>query len=230
MCFSGLTGRYFHFTREWPRWLARLYRSYFSTWQVSGLIPDGSLVKPSDYDYGAVIFAHSERESLAIACVTNYSPFTVLVAAGRDGDRATAALQSIGCHVVRGSSLSGGLHAMVALTRNLISNQTPAGICIDGPLGPKGRVKDGVLVCAQTTGRPIIPIATAARRRIVFPGTWSGIFLPLPFTKVVISLGDALQVPARAPRDCLRELALELERRLEAARTKAEEAIRCCKF
>ncbi|HEY2930141.1 MAG TPA: DUF374 domain-containing protein [Acidobacteriota bacterium] len=209
----------------WPRWLARLYRLYFSTWRTWGLLPDGKFVSLAKYSYGPVIFAHSEREALAIACVTDYSHFAVLVAPGRDGDRATTALESIGCQVIRGSSLRDGLAAMVGLTRLLSSTRKPVAICVDGPLGPKGRAKQGVLLCAQVSGRPIIPIATAARWRIVIPGTWSRIFLPLPFSKVVISAGDALLVNPNTNRTGLKECACQLEHRLLAEQARAEAAV-----
>ena len=65
------------------------------------------------------------------------------------------------------------------------------GLVVDGPLGPAGRAKPGAVVCArrEPAGRSVRS-ARPRDARLSFPRTWSGIYLPLPFTRLVIVVDD----------------------------------------
>jgi len=209
--------------RRWMSLPLRLYRLYCATLRVQAILPDGAVVHPEQYPCQNTIFAHSERDSLALASVLLFHRrFVLLVALGRDGDWATAALRSLGSTVVRGSVLRGGSRALRRLIQLLLSSSLPAAVAVDGPLGPPGQAKPGIVLCARLTGRPIVPVATAAERRLKFPGTWSGIFLPLPFSRVWIVCGDPLPVSEKADRMAIRTLSQELTERLARARRHAE--------
>lgn len=211
---------------QWPAALLRLYRVYCRTLDIRILLSDGSILSPPQYVFRPVIFAHSERDDLALPGFLNYQSFTVLVATGRDGDWAARALEGSGCTVARGSSLRDGIRGLRKLIQTLRASPRPAAICVDGPLGPPGVVRGGVLTCARQSGRPIIPVGTAARRSLVFRKAWSQIFLPLPFSRVVVCCGDPLEVPTSASPDEITELRAELTRRLAQARHDAEQAVR----
>lgn len=176
-----------HAATAW--FVARCYRAYFATLRTR-LLPDGRVVPPREYPYGREIFALCERDALAVGGILAGREFSVLVAHGRDGDRASAVLAELGCRVVRGSSRQGGTEALRALVPILKRSNAPLGLVVDGPLGPAGRAKPGAAVCAVETGRPLRALGAAARHAFVFPGTWSGIYLPLPFTRVAIVLNE----------------------------------------
>jgi len=95
----------------------------------------------------------------------------------------------------------------------------PLGLVVDGPLGPAGRVQRGAAVCAIETRRPVRALGAAARHAFVFPNTWSGIYLPLPFTRVEIVLDD-LNSHAATLAD-VEPLTEELSRRLSSVRADA---------
>src|SRR5262245_30920681 len=114
------------------RTLARLYRLYCSTLSVRALLPDGSAIPPQPYCFDDVIFAHCERDTLALSSVLPRRRFVLLVATGRDGNRATTALLRTGSRVVRGSSLRGGARALLQLIRLLRSSSLPAALSVDG--------------------------------------------------------------------------------------------------
>ena len=202
------------------------FRALAATWTLDAVLPDGARISAASYPFDRQIFAVCERDAIALSAMMIGRGFTVLAAFGRDGDLASMFLEGIGCRVVRGAARRGGARALRQLVASLTASDRPAGIVVDGPLGPAGKPKPGALFCARETGRPIVPLGVAARGRISFPGSWSGIYLPLPGTRIVIVCGDALDVPAGAPRREIDRLAAELERRLAAAREAARPEVR----
>ena len=158
---------------------------------------DGSWTTPRQYEFGPEIYALSERDALALAWMMGRQRFHVLVADGKDGDWAEAMLGALGCTAVRGSSLRNGLYALVVLVRALRATPRPAGVVIDGPLGPPDVAKEGIAIVAAECARPIVPVVAGAGWRLTFAKSWSKIFLPLPFSRVEILLGDAIDVPRR---------------------------------
>ncbi|MDX9736419.1 MAG: hypothetical protein RBU36_19980, partial [Thermoanaerobaculia bacterium] len=101
----------------------------------------------------------------------------------------------------------------------------PLALVVDGPLGPSGVAKGGAVVCAARTGRPLRPVGAAARRGLVLKRSWSRIWLPLPFSRVVVVVGEPLPVPAGMGRTDRERLATELTTRLAAARSRALEEV-----
>ena len=162
---------------------------------------DGSWTTPRQYVFGREIYALSERDALALAWMMRGARFHVLVADGKDGDWAAAMLGALGCTAVRGSSLRNGLYALVVLVRTLRETERPAGVVIDGPLGPPDVAKEGIGIVAAECARPIVPVVAGAEWRLTFAKSWSKIFLPLPFSRVDILLGDPIDVPRKTCRD-----------------------------
>jgi lysophospholipid acyltransferase (LPLAT)-like uncharacterized protein len=203
------------------RAMSALYRVCFATWRITGLLPDGTTIAPFDYRFGREIFALSERDAIALAGLTAAHEFAVLVANGRDGDWAAAMLAGLGCRVARGATRRGGMEALIDLLRLFEEAPTPAGIVADGPLGPVGHAKPGVLWCAARTGRPARAIGAAAARALVFRGSWSGLYIPLPFTRVVVACEAPLCLQADASREDIDRATAELDRCLDRARQRA---------
>ncbi|MFH1176740.1 MAG: DUF374 domain-containing protein [Acidobacteriota bacterium] len=205
--------------------LARVYRPYHRTLRIRGVERNGTLVDPRRYPQGRTIWAICERDMLAVAGLCAGLRLISLAALGRDGDRAAVFMESLGWQVVRGSSLRGGRRAFGELLTLLDSRPDPAAIVVDGPLGPAGVAKAGVVVAASRTGRPLRPYAVAASPRLVFRRTWSQLYLPLPFARTVIALDDPLSVPIGASKRDLKELTVLLTARLALLRERAEDGL-----
>ncbi len=206
--------------RRAAAWLVTgLYRAYYSTLRLRATMPDGSTLPPSQYPYGPEIFALCERDALAFGGIIAGRRFAVLAANGRDGDWAAAILEALGCRAVRGSSRQGGARALRGLITTLGTFPEPLGLVVDGPLGPAGRAQQGAAACAIATCRPVRVLGAAARHACVFPNTWSGIYLPLPFTRVEIVL-DTLNTDAATMAE-VEPLTEELSRRLSSVRADA---------
>ena len=91
-------------------------------------------------------------------------PISVLISQSRDGEIIARVFDFYGVESSRGSSTRGGMAAMRDLIRSARDGKnivfTP-----DGPKGPPRVAKEGVVVAAQATGLPIIPIAFAAKKK-----------------------------------------------------------------
>jgi lysophospholipid acyltransferase (LPLAT)-like uncharacterized protein len=97
-------------------------------------------------------------------------PITVIISQSKDGEYIARVFDWYGVESARGSSTRGGGAALRELIRDARAGRnivfTP-----DGPKGPSRIVKDGVVVAAQLTGLPIVPIAFAAQKKNFFaPG------------------------------------------------------------
>jgi hypothetical protein len=207
--------------RPVARALGRLYGALHKTLRVEAFLPDGSRVTPAAYPFGSEVFALCERDAIALGGTLGRARFTTLIAPGRDGDWATEAAEAFGCRVVRGATERGGARALARILRELPGDGGPLALVVDGPLGPSGVARGGAVVCAARTGRPLRPLGAAARRVLVLRRSWSKIWIPLPFSRVVVVVGEPLPVPADLDRPGRERLASELTVRLAAARRRA---------
>ncbi|HYN43456.1 MAG TPA: DUF374 domain-containing protein [Thermoanaerobaculia bacterium] len=207
--------------RPVARALGRLYGALHGTLRVEGLLSDGSRVTPATYPFGREVFAFCERDAFALGGILGRARFTTLIAPGRDGDWATEVVKSLGGRVVRGATERGGAQALSQLLRALPEDDGPLALVVDGPLGPSGVAKGGAIVCAARTGRSLRPVAAAARRALVVTRSWSKIWLPLPFSRVVVVVGEPLPVPPGLDRADRARLAGELTARLAEVRRRA---------
>jgi hypothetical protein len=148
-----------------------------------------------------------------------------LVSPSVDGELGAMAVERFGAVVIRGSSSHTGARALRdyydALTKRAVS---PV-ITPDGPRGPRFVFKPGAILLSQMSGRPIVPMAYAARRAYLFH--WDKFVLPYPFTRVAIAIGEPRQVPRKLDAAALeawqRDLAADLKRTFAAARGALDE-------
>lgn len=123
-------------------------------------------------------------------------PTAVMVSLSDDGAMQARALALLGLEVVRGSSSRGGVRGLAALVRRLRAGRDAA-FAVDGPRGPLGVAKPGVAFAAARAGALVVPMGSAAARARVFTRAWDRFVLPLPFSRVVVTLGAPL--PPSAP-------------------------------
>ena len=144
----------------------------------------------------------------------------ILVSRSQDGEFIARVLERQGHEPVRGSTTRGGLRAVARLIKSLKENIRPAAIIPDGPQGPRFKVQPGVIMLAQKTGYPIVPMTYSAKKAKFF-SSWDRFVLPYPFTRCQVVYGRPVYVPAEADREaesrCRRQLEEELCRITMAA-------------
>lgn len=176
------------------RFAARLFRLYVRSWRMTAVFADGGTGSPASHAFGREIYAIRERDTVMLAGIARLAPFHTLVARGKDGDWATIVATELGCTVVRGSSRHDPVAASMALVRSLRTSSSPAFLVVDGPLGPSGIAKEGIGTIARLAHRNVVAIAAHARPAIVLRGTWARIVIPLPFARVTIAAGAAIEM------------------------------------
>ncbi len=121
------------------------------------------------------------------------SGVTVLTSPSKDGEILAQLVGAFGMEAVRGSSSRHGSRALLELVK-LIRGGRDIAITPDGPRGPRYSLGPGIILLAQTTGARIVP-AHASFSRCVRMKTWDGFIIPLPFSKVSVTIDEALAIP-----------------------------------
>lgn len=93
---------------------------------------------------------------------------------------------------IHGSSGNGGNAALELLCRRL-SDGYSTFLMPDGPNGPAGALRGGVLHLARKTRRPIVPIRFEVSRGVRMRG-WDRLRVPLPGARITVRYGEAIFV------------------------------------
>jgi len=120
----------------------------------------------------------------------------VLVSPSRDGDIICDWLRRVGYETIRGSSRRNNVAALAEMFRKLKDGYS-IGIIVDGPLGPRHKVKPGIVHMAQKLSVEIVPVGTAVTRKWMF-NSWDKFELPKPFCKGALYCNKPISVPLEA--------------------------------
>jgi len=173
-----------------------------------------------------VVFAHWHEDEWAMLGFYAGRGMTVLVSLSRDGSLMAAFLSKLGFRIARGSSSRNAVGGFLNLKRAV--EEAPDGkvsLAVDGPRGPRHRVKRGVFKLAQILNAPVLAGAATADRAWVFRKSWSKAFVPKPFARVKLVYAaplDASQINKSAERDDYAQLEWDLEERLRATKAEAK--------
>ena len=67
-------------------------------------------------------------------------------------------------------------------------------ISVDAPRGPHEYVKAGAVFLARKTGIPLVPGGGAFRPAVRLRGSWDRSFVPIPFSRIVVVIGEPLHI------------------------------------
>jgi len=150
----------------------------------------------------ALVYASRHRE---------FNP-CVMISQSKDGDLIAPVVARLGLDPVRGSSSRGGSQALKTMVRALGRNPAAVHI-VDGPRGPKGHVKNGVITLAQLTGAGIFPLFISTEKNWR-ARSWDRFMVPKPFTRVLIRWGEPFYVPRKSGPQALEEIRRQVEQAL----------------
>lgn len=117
-----------------------------------------------------------------------------LISPSLTGEVPAAVVRHWNVRVLRGSSTRSGGQSMREMHQLLVRDQYSIVITADGPKGPLHEFKPGALLISRMTGAPIVPIAYGAKRFINWH-TWDRFIVPMPFTRIVIAIGEPYEIP-----------------------------------
>jgi lysophospholipid acyltransferase (LPLAT)-like uncharacterized protein len=159
---------------------------------------------------GPLVAATWHRGLLIAAYCFRDRGIVVPVSRSRDGDLASSLLRYLGfADTARGSSSKGATSLLRTLFRRARAGE-PVAILSDGPRGPAGEAKSGVIAVARASGARLVPLGVSASPAKQF-GSWDRAILPLPFARVTCRYGEPIQVPKKATGEALEALRSELE-------------------
>jgi lysophospholipid acyltransferase (LPLAT)-like uncharacterized protein len=168
------------------------------------------------------IFAFWHSRILLLSYFYKRLDAAIMVSNSADGEIIAQVLQRHGHKTIRGSTGKGGMRALMQQIMDMRDNRRPGVVIPDGPTGPRHKVQPGVILLAQKTGCPIIPLAYSSKRRKIF-NSWDRFILPYPWTRGVITYGRPIEVPAKADADAIQACSLRLERELNRITARADE-------
>jgi lysophospholipid acyltransferase (LPLAT)-like uncharacterized protein len=147
----------------------------------------------------------------AIRPFKNYKTFnpSLMISQSKDGEIVAKMALHNGWNPVRGSSSKGGMEALKKMITNLKEDKLAAHI-VDGPRGPSGVVKAGVIRLAHAANAVIVPISVSAEKAWYF-NSWDKFLLPKPFSKVTLRFGEMIKFDRVKDREIFERQRMRLE-------------------
>jgi lysophospholipid acyltransferase (LPLAT)-like uncharacterized protein len=140
-----------------------------------------------------------------------------------DGEYMGRIIRKFGFVAVKGSSSRNAVRALLGLRRALQEGWTVA-FSIDGPRGPRHKVKPGPVSLARSSGVPLSMFHVAVERAWVL-NTWDRLIIPKPFSRVLLRFGALIPVPPEASDGDLERYQQQLQDSLDRVREFAEENV-----
>jgi len=165
-------------------------------------------------EHGTIVYASwHQRFFPGITVFATRKPIAIIISQSRDGEMIARVVDILGWRSVRGSSSKGGIRALKEI-RRLTRKGYRVGHIVDGPQGPFGVVKPGLLTIAQFAGAPIVPVIASAQRRWTF-NSWDRFMVPKPFSKVIIRFAPPITIPRRLEADAFDTLLQDIEKQIK---------------
>jgi lysophospholipid acyltransferase (LPLAT)-like uncharacterized protein len=203
---------------RWPIWAANVLKflSSLVRTEIIGV----------EQGHGLVCgIAHWHGDELALVPRFGNFGLTILVSHSKDGEKMARATRALGYRVTRGSSSRGAVGGLLALIKAVRDGHTVV-LAVDGPKGPRGVCKPGIVRVVQKAGVPLFPVGVASTRRFVFKKTWNQVYLPLPFSRQVIYIDKPIYFPKKASPEEMNRHCRKVEEGLRAAHSNAKTALK----
>ena len=126
-----------------------------------------------------------------------------------DGQYMGRIIHKFGFVAVKGSSSRNAVRALLGLRRALEEGWTVA-FTLDGPRGPRRKVKPGPVALARSSGLAMTMFHAAVDKAWVL-NSWDRLMIPKPFSRVLVCFGKLIPVPKVATDEDLERYAGELQ-------------------
>jgi lysophospholipid acyltransferase (LPLAT)-like uncharacterized protein len=141
-----------------------------------------------------------------------------------DGEYMGRIIHKFGFVAVKGSSSRNAVRALLGLRRALEAGWTVA-FTLDGPRGPRHKVKPGPVALARSAGVPLTMFHAAIDKAWVL-NTWDRLMIPVPFSRVLVRFGKLIPVPRQATDADLERYTADLQSALDRVVAFAEANVR----
>ena len=180
-------------------------------------------IKTINYPEGQFILSMWHCHQCVVYAVKDKENFRVLISASNDGEIIAEGALSLGIQSIRGSSKRHGTSAALGLIDKLKEGGS-VGIMVDGPKGPKRKVKDGIINIAKLSGVPIIPVSWRSKDKTFHKfNTWDEFQLPFGPCKTVALFGDPIYIPQDITKEDMQDWCIKLEEAMNKVENDLEE-------
>ncbi|HFD12436.1 MAG TPA: hypothetical protein ENJ32_08215 [Crenotrichaceae bacterium] len=94
-------------------------------------------------------------------------------------------------------------------------------IAVDGPLGPKGVVKQGAIRIASELGYLLVPASVWTSHKWVMKKRWDDMEFPMPFSRAALAMGEPVAVDAEINKTEIRHLMSSLAEQINQLENQA---------
>lgn len=169
------------------------------------------------------IFALWHAHQCALYANEDRGNLNVMISKSNDGEIIAAATEHMGIKVIRGSHKREGAAATLGMIEKLEQGESAA-ITIDGPRGPKGVVKDGIVNIAKISQVPIVPMTWYSPSKWLLKfKTWDDFRFPILGVKTIAIYGEPIYVPSDCSKEELESYRLKVENSLNDLYKQAQE-------
>lgn len=134
----------------------------------------------------------------------------IIISSSKDGDIMAHVAESFGYRAVRGSSSRNGSKALLEI-KKLMNGTWHAAIAVDGPKGPKYKMKPGALFLAKNTHGVMMPVIFDCKSFKRF-ASWDGFILPYPFARIDVHYCDPVYVSEDTSPETMKAEMAEIEK------------------
>ena len=140
----------------------------------------------------------------------------IMFSRSNDGELIARFAEKVGVIPVRGSSSRGGGQALRTMVKFLGGKGSRlAATVLDGPRGPRFEAKKGLLFLSRISGAPLVPVIVSAWPAVTLKKTWDRTLIPLPFSRVVVMIGEPIEIPPDTDSEKLEAFRVEVENTLK---------------
>jgi lysophospholipid acyltransferase (LPLAT)-like uncharacterized protein len=201
-----------------------LIRAYFSLIKVRAVNEDMVLRHLRNGGKMIVALWH-QRIMLILSYAGKFSGYkpSVMISQSRDGEMISEIFNRLNFRPVRGSSSRGGKEALSIMITDLAEHPLAAHV-LDGPRGPRGVIKPGLIVMAQSTGVPICPIYVSVNKAWVL-NSWDRMLIPKPFSTITVRWDDPIRVPEELDSENFERMRKQIENQMKENQIRDDEKL-----
>ena len=118
-----------------------------------------------------------------------------------------------------------GRKASFKLMQDAMQKHTTGVIAVDGPLGPKGVVKQGAIRIASELGYLLVPASVSASYKWVMTKRWDAMEFPMPFCRAALAMGEPVEVAANIDKATIRHLMDTLAEQINQLENQAQRLV-----
>jgi len=165
-------------------------------------------------------YAYSVLHAHQVSVAIRREPHTAaMVSRSADGELLIPAFNALRIRSIRGSNQQkggdrGGRAALDELIE-YVGHKRPVILAVDGPRGPRNKVRKGIAVLSQRSGAAVLNVVAIPTRRWIIGKVWDRLQIPQPFSRIDAYFADPISPRAG-------ESAEEYRRRIEASLNELE--------